>query len=307
LGQALLEQNNLERAEQCLSQAVELGELMADWSMTRRGLLPLAWLRQIQGDSAAAQGLWQQALGVVQQAESKRIESQLRVHQARLWLAQITILADESALTAAVGWAESYQQGKPNPADYSQALAQLTLAWLRLLQGQPDKALVGLEPVAATAVAGGHRDNLIKILALQALAYAALIDLERALATLQQSFELTAPEGYVRTFIDLGPPMQHLLQQVAAQGIASTYVAQLLRNFPASPEDKPTTNLVEPLNDREQSILRLMAAGLSNREIAEELYLSINTIKWYSTHIYSKLGVNSRTKAVARAQEADIL
>jgi LuxR family maltose regulon positive regulatory protein len=127
------------------------------------------------------------------------------------------------------------------------------------------------------------------------------------LEILQQSFDLAAPEGYIRTYIDLGSPMQYLLQQAAVQGIAPAYVSQLLRNFPAPPDDEPTVNLVEPLNDREQSILRLMAAGLSNREIAEELYLSVNTIKWYSTHIYSKLGVNSRTKAVARAQEADIL
>jgi len=307
LGQVLIERNDLTRAEPCLVQAVDLGEFMADWSMTRRGLLPLAWLKQIQGDHAAAQALWQRALSVVQQAESKRIEAQLRVHQARLWLAQATTSADESALASATAWAEVYQQNKPDPAGYSQVLAQLTLAWLRLLQGQPDQVLAGLEPVAAAAVAGGHRDNLIKILALQTLAHTALDDLERALATLQQSFEMTAPEGYIRTFIDLGPPMQHLLQQAAAQGIAPAYVAQLLRNFPASSEDKPAVNLIEPLNDREESILRLMAAGLSNREIAEELYLSVNTIKWYSTHIYAKLGVNSRAKAVACAQEAGLL
>jgi LuxR family maltose regulon positive regulatory protein len=118
---------------------------------------------------------------------------------------------------------------------------------------------------------------------------------------------LAAPEGYARTFIDLGPPMQHLLQQAAVQGIASAYVLQLLSNFPASPDDKPAINPVGPLNDREQSILRLMAAGLSNREIAEELYLSVNTVKWYGSQIYGKLGVKKRAEAVDQAHELGIL
>ncbi|HEX9923386.1 MAG TPA: LuxR C-terminal-related transcriptional regulator [Anaerolineae bacterium] len=61
------------------------------------------------------------------------------------------------------------------------------------------------------------------------------------------------------------------------------------------------------MNDRETSILRLMAAGLSNREIAEELYLSTNTIKWYGSQIYGKLGVKKRAEAVDRAHELGIL
>ena len=65
--------------------------------------------------------------------------------------------------------------------------------------------------------------------------------------------------------------------------------------------------MVESLNERELSILRLMAAGLSNREIADELYLSVNTIKWYSSQIYGKLGVRRRTEAVDRAHELGIL
>jgi hypothetical protein len=80
LGQVLYERNELDAAEGHLTQAVELGELMADWSMMRRGLLPLAWLRQMQGDTPAAQALWQRALDVVQQAESKRVEAQLMTH-----------------------------------------------------------------------------------------------------------------------------------------------------------------------------------------------------------------------------------
>jgi LuxR family maltose regulon positive regulatory protein len=137
------------------------------------------------------------------------------------------------------------------------------------------------------------------------------------LSSLQQAFSLAEPEGYCRTFIDHGPPMQQLLQQAHTRGIAPDYVAQLLAVFPAGEQGSslspphPSTSapppLVEPLKERELSILRFMAAGLSNREIAEELYLSPNTVKWYGSQIYGKLGVKKRAEAVDRAHELGIL
>ena len=177
-----------------------------------------------------------------------------------------------------------------------------------------------------TAQAAGITGWAVRSLTLEALAYqAAASDTEQALSSLQQALSLAEPEGYHRTFIDYGRPMQKLLQQAAAQDIAPAYVAQLLAAFPAEkqrsrgekgrrsvfspllPRSSAPLPLTEPLNNREISILRLMAAGLSNREIAEELYLSINTIKWYGSQIYSKLGVKKRAEAVDRAHELGIL
>ena len=191
---------------------------------------------------------------------------------------------------------------------------ELTLAYILLADNQIEHALKIVTGCEAAIRSAGITGWVIRGLALKALCNQAMQNTEQALNALQQALSLAQPEGYCRTFIDHGPPMQQLLQQAARHGILPAYVAQLLSIFSDSQEDKPTVNRssvienpIEPLNEREQSILRLMAAGLSNREIAEELYLSVNTIKWYSTHIYSKLGVNSRTKAVARAQEAGIL
>lgn len=314
LGQVMYEQNDLDSAERYLALAVELGELMAEWSMIRRGLLPLAWLKQMQGDSAAAQALWQQALSVVQQAESKRVEVQLETHRVRLWLVQARMSDNQSALSLAIDWADKYQQNPSAISSYPEAFAQITLAWVELVRGKTNQALIRLEALAQAATAGGQLDNLIKILVLQALAQAAQDDLASAVNTLSRALELAAPEGYVRTFVDHGPPMLQLLRQVAAQGNFPAYVAQLLAAFSDSAEEVPIVNrksniqnFVEPLNDRELSILRLMAAGLSNREIAEELYLSVNTVKWYSSHIYGKLGVKKRAEAVDRAHELGVL
>jgi LuxR family maltose regulon positive regulatory protein len=318
LGQVLYERNELDAAEGHLTQAVELGELMADWSMMRRGLLPLAWLRQMQGDTPAAQALWQRALDVVQQAESKRVEAQLMTHQARLCLARAAVSpADRPALDTAAGWAETYRRSELDPRSYPQVLPMITLAWVELAHGRPDRALEPLEPLAVSADAGGWIDNLIKIMTIKAQAQAALGDPGSALDTLSRALDLAEPEGYVRTFVDYGPPVQRLLERAVARGIEPDYAAKLLAAFgaeehqgasPPQPASPPAPQpLIERLTERETAILRLMAAGLSHREIAEELYLSVNTVKWYSTHIYSKLGVHRRANAVARAQELGIL
>jgi len=140
--------------------------------------------------------------------------------------------------------------------------------------------------------------------------------MENALDCLRSAFSLAEPQGYIRTFVDFGLPMQRLLGQAVKMNIFPEYAARLLSAFPADAGDKEsiTTNdatsqqpLIEPLTDQELSILRLMAAGLSHSEIAGELYLSPNTVKWHSTNIYGKLGVHRRAHAVARARELEIL
>lgn len=290
---------------------------MGDWSMQRRGLLPLAWLKQIQGDSTAAQDLWQRALKVVHQAESSRIESQIMVHQVRLWLAQAAKSpSDPSILNAAADWANTYEQSQPDQSSFQEAFAQTTLAWVEVALCHTNQALSRLEVLAEIAEENGLNDTLIKVLVLKALACDAQGDLKTALKALEGAFSKAAPEGYIRTFVDHGLPMQQLLFEAASRGLAPDFVPLLLASFPEKLEEQelaimgkstPTQVLVEQLTDRELSILQLMAAGLTHSEIADELYLSVNTIKWHTTHIYSKLGVHRRANAVSRAQELGIL
>ena len=119
---------------------------------------------------------------------------------------------------------------------------------------------------------------------------------------------LAEPEGYVRVFVDEGPPMLALLEAVARQGIAPTYVRQLLAAFgPAEGGRRARGALVEPLSERELDVLRLLRSDLDGPEIAGELSVSLNTLRSHTKNIYAKLGVNSRRAAVSRAAELGLL
>ena len=130
---------------------------------------------------------------------------------------------------------------------------------------------------------------------------------------------LGEPECYVRAFVDEGEPMAALLRQAGLQSVASRYVDRLLSAFcqlerasgrmeTAARQAVPSSSaLVESLTDRELEVLRLIDAGLSNREIAERLVISLNTVTTHTKGLYGKLNVHSRTQAVNRARDLGLL
>jgi LuxR family maltose regulon positive regulatory protein len=166
-----------------------------------------------------------------------------------------------------------------------------------------------LQRLLPAAMAAGRVENAIQILLLQALAFQMEGDADQALGALEHALSLAEPEGYVRSFVDEGEPMARLLRRALTQGIAPGYAGRLLAAYGksaavASPVSQP---LVEPLTERELEVLHLIAAGLSNGEIARELVIAVSTVKTHVNHIYGKLDVKSRTQAVAQAQALELL
>jgi LuxR family maltose regulon positive regulatory protein len=129
------------------------------------------------------------------------------------------------------------------------------------------------------------------------------------LLSLERALRLAEPEGYVRLFVDLGLPMARVVQEARSRAVVPEYVQQLLAAFGGDLAFSAPTEvaLPEPLTTREQEILELIAAGLTNREIAQQLVISSETVKKHTGSIYAKLGVSNRTEAAARARDLDLL
>lgn len=155
--------------------------------------------------------------------------------------------------------------------------------------------------------------SVIEILLLQALAHLEQGIVPLALIPLERALKLAEPEAYFRIFIDEGEAMRGLLRHAAAGGIGSSYTRQLLSAFdeaaPATSSSSPAEagDLVVPLTTREIEILRLIAAGMRNQEIADHLFISLSTVKRHIANAYGKLDVSHRTEAIVRANELNLL
>jgi LuxR family maltose regulon positive regulatory protein len=132
---------------------------------------------------------------------------------------------------------------------------------------------------------------------------------------LERALTLAKTGGFVRIFVDEGPPMARLLYDALSRGMAADYARRLLTAFPVgemaqtgpSRTQAATSELIEPLSKREIQVLQLIAEGLTNREIATKLFLSLNTVKVHTRNIYGKLDAHNRTQAVARGRALGIL
>ena len=198
---------------------------------------------------------------------------------------------------------------------YVREFEHITLARVLIARYTSDRvdsaiheAMSLLERLLQAADEGGRMGSVIEILVLQALAYEAQSNDALALAPLSRALVLAEPEGYVRIFVDEGTSVAVLLEKAAKHGIAPNYVRHLLTAL-GKAEDRTPGNqvMIEPLSERERDVLRLLATDLTGPEIARELMVSPSTMRTHTSHIYGKLGVNSRRAAVRRAEELALL
>jgi LuxR family transcriptional regulator, maltose regulon positive regulatory protein len=153
---------------------------------------------------------------------------------------------------------------------------------------------------------GGRTGSVIELLVLRALARQVSGDLPGALDSLAGALLLAESEGYVRVFVDEGPPMASLLKALVKHEVVPTYVRRLLSAFTADDGAPVQHGLIEPLSVRELEVLRLLGTDMDGPGIARELVVSLNTVRTHTKNIYAKLGVNNRRAAVRRAAELDL-
>ena len=315
----LYERDELDSALEHASDGIALCRQLAYTPPLVNGLVTLAWIRQAQGDQAGALD----ALGAAERVQvSPEVISLLNpvpAERARLALAQ-------GDVDTAVRWVRTRGLAAEDEPSYPREREYLALVRVLLAQDRPDRALGLLERLHAQAATQGRTGSVIQVRTLQALARSAGGDQGGALAALVEALALAAPEGYLRVFVDEGPPMAALLRQllagrrqegpVAAGGPPSDHLARLVDAFeqaglPVRPPVRRggmvVAGLVEPLTERELEVLRLLATGASNRAIGKELVITLDTVKRHVSHLFSKLEVANRTQAVARARGLGLL
>jgi LuxR family transcriptional regulator, maltose regulon positive regulatory protein len=309
VAEVLYERNELDAALGQAMRSVELCRQIgyAQWLVT--SLTTLACIRQARGDQAGAL----EAIGEAERLVPSTVVDiffPVGVQRARLLVAQ-------GKVEDAARWCAERGLGVEDEPSYLREREHLVLARVLLAQGKVDQALRLLRWHLEEAQAQRRRGSEIEILMLQALALWERDAKERAVSTLTQALTLAEPEGYVRTFVDEGPEMALLVSEVleAQQRgrlhppVPAHYLRKLLTALEqaASSATLPTAELPEPLSERELEVLILIEAGKSNRRIAQELFITAGTVKTHIRSIYRKLNAHSRTQALVRARELNLL
>jgi LuxR family maltose regulon positive regulatory protein len=291
LGELVYQANELAEAEQLIRRGTALIEPLALLGADISAQLALARLRQAQGAAAEARHILAAVRQRLSQARFDAYEPLLAAVEAELLLRQGVVEPVET-------WAATAVTTLNQVSRYQRELDLLVLARLRLATGQFELALSFLAELEAAVEQSGRQLVQITIWLLRAQAFGRQDEAKAALAT---AVRLAAPENYRRLFLDEGDAIAEMLP--AVREVAPAFVDAVLADFGRGRVD----SLVEPLSERELEVLRLVADGRSNREIADQLFVTVGTVKKHLNNVYGKLGVGRRTEAVAQAREVGLL
>lgn len=286
LGLLAYEWNQLETAEQVASDALNIGKTLGAADEIVSGSLLLARVLHRRGKPSQAQQLLH---ALLVQIKAPHFVREVRACQARLALAS-------GDLAAVQRWYTTTLPRNAVSVRLQEEQEALIAARLFTARGEVEAALDLLNRWQVDARKQGRSKSELEIIILKALAYAASGSEMKARQWLVQALELAHTEGYVRLFLDEGHAMTVLLRQTLPD--LSKASATYARNLLMASSMSPTFPLDARLSPQEERILHLLAAGLSNPEIAQEFVVSINTVKTQIKSIYRKLNITRREEAV---------
>ncbi len=306
------ELDDLVSAEAHLETARVLGERAYITENRHRWFVAMAQVRSASGDYAAATRLLDQGAEVYLRGFYPDVRP-IAAMRARVQIAA-------GDLASADAWADASRLRASDDADFLREYEHLTLARLLLAHGDASAAtsvVALLGRLHGAALEAGRRGSATEIEVLQALAHRTLGDLPQALAALSRALvEAPEPEHNVRVFLDEGAPMEALLHAVALQEMTQAPARRLLERArrhdtvsDVSRAGSPTSpgQALDPLSRRELEVLRLLDSELTGPEIARQLYVTVNTLRTHTKHIFTKLDAQTRTAAVRRARERGLL
>jgi LuxR family maltose regulon positive regulatory protein len=315
----------LELAQQYLTEALECGKQGDLLDIIWWGKVLQAWLLHLRGDKAGALALIGEVEELISKLGIEAFTEWVVGWRVRLWL-------EQGQLEAATKWAEQAR------AFHRLENFKLMIAWphqatptifirLALAQKKPEEALALIDQLSTTIEESGQTALQIELLILQALALQASDRTKEALVVLNRALGLAQAEDYIQLFVNEGSKIAVLLQRACReQAGQTTFIDKLLETF-AKIELNPAQlampgeirlktksetvmlagGILEQFSERELEVLGLIAEGLDNEAIAKRLIITVNTVKAHLKTLYSKLGVHSRTQAIAQARNLGLL
>jgi LuxR family maltose regulon positive regulatory protein len=292
LADILREWDRLDEALEYASKGVEMCELLGQADILMTAYTVLARIQRGRGDPQAASATLEKARRVASEISAWSLDSVL-LQKARLSLATGNL--DEAAR-----WAEESGYSEEEAPVFHREAGLLTLARVLTAQGRFDAADRLLERIQRSASECGSRTSEIEAGFLRAINFSAKNpDDPRAKEQLERALSISELEGYTRIYLDEGERAEALIRKLAPQ---SALAKRITHAGTAAQSALP-----EPLSERELDVLRLLAAGRSNPEIAEALVISLNTVKAHVKSVFGKLGVHNRSQALLRAQELKLI
>ncbi len=305
-GEACAENGDLDDALAKAARGVALTERGGDLAMRGWSCICLTRVLFSRGDYADAANVVET---LAQLAEDAFVPPWI-LHAGSAWRARL--LLAQGRTEAAVRWAQQHDLRAQDRLDYNRESEHIALARILMAGARHEEAAQLLARLLHATRAGGRTARTIELLILSALLAAKRSDDEAATDALCAALRLAEPGGLIRAFVDEGAACAALLAALPAATPHASYVQRLLAAFPpvavdAADGSGTLTSLIEPLSNREQEVLSLVAQGMSNAEISDRLFLSLHTVKGHNRNIFGKLGVRRRTEAVARARALGLL
>ena len=302
-GALLYEWNQLEEAGVHLQKAITLAQRSKNRELESSAFRQLARLLQATGDQAAAST-------TLTLAERAAGDNAPQITRDRNLATAVTIALAQNDLQTAQRRAKQIQTAASASLFYVHLF--LIPARLSLAQGNGSAAQEHLAVEYERAVHIGCRYGQIEIRLLQALSAS---DSNDALGHLTDALTMAQPQGFRRIFLDKGKSLIPLLRLAVDKGITADYSRSLLTELegmaPSPPRPStpnlPVAALAEIISEREIEVLALLADNLTYQEIAQTMFVSVNTVKSHLKSIYGKLGVHNRREAVARARMLHLL
>lgn len=305
LGLVLYSMNKLDSALQHVKLGVDLCNRWGQANSIWESHMILTLILKAVGNNDEYQKALTETETIANKISSKYIMDGTAALMAELWL-------DEGNLDAVLDWVEKSGFKKNDNFQLHEVELYKTYVLVLLKQGKVQDALIVLGKMLEISERFNIVEHIIKTYILEALAYHMLGDEDRAINFLERAIRLGHSSGHIRNFIDLCEPIVHLLKKLVSQGIALEFTNQIIREIQNqqtrnSAATQPIGTLIDALSEREQQVLQLLVTDMKTPEIANELIISVSTVRSHIKSIYSKLGAHSRYEAITKAQALKLI